>query len=145
MMKFITNLFMTTKAEKIKQKLDLKSAELVHTMLVNRGCDPLSGKKNSQQEGFEHVFRLEPGDGTTVIMIASSRVAISNCGFQLEFDDEENMQFSKSWLDKILSELPESSEAKQAINSADKLITAVAGMDTETGKFEIIPVDASST
>lgn len=144
MRKIIKNVFMTTKAEKIQRKLEQKSAELVNTMLVNRGCVPLSGIKNAHLQGFEHVYSMEPGDGTSVVMIVSSRIHISNCSFQLEFDDEGNMQFSKAWMSSILQKLPDASEAKQAINSADKILTVVAGMDTETNKFEIIPVDATS-
>lgn len=78
-------------------------------------------------------------------MIVSSRVPIADCGLQLEFDSEGNMQFSDPWIVRILHKLPDDSQARQAIQRSmknDTLRTCVAGVDTVTGEFQMISVNA---
>lgn len=125
----------------LKAQLDQKSAELVRTMLSNRGFTFLSGESLPNGEGFEHVAKLD--DGSSTVVILTSRVSMADGACQLEFDSEGRMQFSPPWIEHILNQLPDDSPSKQAILTTDNLVTAIAGVDTVTNEFKFLKVDAS--
>jgi len=129
--------------EQLKKQLDRKSAELVRTVLTNRGFTFLDGEQLEDGSSFEHVACLDLIEESKTVFIITSRVKITNFGCQLEFDDGGRMQFSKEWIDENLRLLPDYSNAKQAIQQADNLIALVAGVDTATDEFQIIKVDTA--
>ena len=131
--------------EQVTKQLHQKSAQLVETVLANRGFTIHSGGQLSDGSGFEHVVSAKTSSGDYMVMIVSSRVALRDSGFQLEFDVDSNMQFSPAWIDRIMKRLPDDSEAKQAIQKADVLRTVVGGIDEVTDKMEFVVVDANDT
>jgi hypothetical protein len=119
----------------------------VNEYLTEQGFELAEGGKlpapeGGEGEGFEHVGsgRLPTGEIMTVIV--SSRPDIRNCAFQLEFDVDNNMQLSTPWINRILNLLPDDDDAKQMIQSAEIIKTAIAGKDMISHKFEFIVVNA---
>nr|WP_232462238.1 hypothetical protein [Neisseria chenwenguii] len=54
---------------------------------------------------------------------------------------------SREWIQQVVNSLPDGSPAKAAILRADqngKLKTAIAGVDRQTGKAVILPVEVPS-
>lgn len=112
--------------------------------MTNRGFTFLDGEQLEDGSGFEHVACLDLIEESKTVFIITSRVQITNCGCQLEFDSGGRMQFSKEWINENLRLLPDDSDAKQAILQADNLIALVAGVDTATDEFQIIKVDTDT-
>ncbi len=128
----------------LQNKLREKTIELVETTLTNRGLTLHSGGQLPDGTGFEHVASTHHSNGNFLVAIFSSRVPIRDGEAQLEFDDQGLMQFSPEWIDRIMNQLPDDSDAKQVILKADVLNTVLIGMDEVTGEMKMLKVNATN-
>ncbi|WP_199903442.1 hypothetical protein [Neisseria wadsworthii] len=97
--------------------------------------------KYSGNKGFDHVWVAR--DGSVVVIVESKQ--IKNGTVQLNSNGAGGVtQMSEPWIVQVLNSLPNNDPAKKIILEAynsQKLKTAVAGVDRQTGRAVILPVN----
>ena len=101
----------------------------------------IQGGKYGGNKGFDHVWVTR--DGSVVVIVESKQ--IKNGTVQLNSKGAGGFtQMSEPWIVQVLNSLPNNDPAKKIILEAynsQKLKTAVAGVDRQTGKAVILPVN----
>lgn len=117
--------------------------QLFDSLAKQNGFKVLSGGKYGSNNGFDHVWQA--ADGSVVVVVESKQ--ISNGTVQLNPNGAGGYtQMSREWIEQVIARLPNGS-TKTAIQEAErtgKLKTAVTGVDRQTGKAVILPVEVPS-
>ena len=104
----------------------------------------IQGGKYGGNKGFDHVWVTR--DGSVVVIVESKQ--IKNGTVQLNSKGAGGFtQMSEPWIRQVINSLPDNDPTKKIIQEADfsgKLKTAVAGVDRQTGKAVILPVNIPS-
>ncbi|WP_195714694.1 hypothetical protein [Neisseria brasiliensis] len=118
--------------------------KLFDSLAEQNGFKVLSGGKYGGNKGFDHVWQA--ADGSVVVLVESKQ--IRNGTVQLNPNGAGGYtQMSEAWVNQVLNELPKNNSTIQIIRDAEKngkLKTAVAGVDRQTGKAVILPVEVPS-
>ena len=118
--------------------------QLFDSLAKQNGFQVLRGGKYGGNKGFDHVWRAQ--DGSVVVVVESKQ--IRNGAVQLNPNGAGGYtQMSREWIEQVTKTLPPNDPVVKMINEAEqngKLRTAVAGVDRQTGKAIILPIEMPS-
>lgn len=147
-----TDIPVTTQADKHlldsiakgSDKTGKATEQLFDSLAKQNGFKVIQGGKYGGNKGFDHVWVAR--DGSVVVIVESKQ--IKNGTVQLNSKGTGGFtQMSEPWIVQVLNSLPNNDPAKKIILEAynsQKLKTAVAGVDRQTGKAVILPVNIPS-
>ncbi len=133
--------------DRIKRGEDAKgelTEQLVKLTAERDGYKVLPGVFNGSNNGIDHILVKRDQSGNIIETIIVDSKQLRNGAARLS-DTNSGMQLSRSWIETNMEKLPEG-EAKSALRYAlnNTYTPAVAGVNRETGKLLLTPLDPST-
>lgn len=115
--------------------------QLFESVAARTGMEVLSGGKYGANNGFDLV--LKGKDGTITVILDGKQLSASGAAQLSTSGAGQTTQLSEEWIANVLDRLPKDSAARKAVADAQmngKLITAVGGVNRNTGELVVVPV-----
>lgn len=118
--------------------------KLLGSVAKRTGMDVIDGGKYGSNNGFDLVLKAKDGTVTVILdgkqMTSSGAMKLSSSGAG------DTTQLTNEWIRNVLRNLPSGSDARKAIieaQEAGKLVTAVGGVNRNTGQLVVFPITFS--
>jgi hypothetical protein len=110
------------------------------------GYTVLNGVFNKSNNGIDHILVKKDPSGNIIETIIVDSKQLRNGSANLSITKTSGMQLSKTWIENARNNLPLGSEARAALDHAleNGYTPAVAGVNRETGKLLLTPLDPAT-
>ncbi|UOO82471.1 VENN motif pre-toxin domain-containing protein [Uruburuella testudinis] len=134
------DLQLLNQVQKGQDKTGKVTEQLFDSLAKQNNFAVIRGGKYGNNNGFDHVWVAK--DGSVVILSESKQ--IKNGTIQLNAKAAGgHTQMSDAWVDMVVDKLPMNDPARAAVREArrnGKLKLAITGVDRQTGKAVILPI-----